>query len=50
MSCALLNVVLNCIFYGENVTKQDPMGPSQDRPLTHVLFFSSCLKYIDNSI
>ena len=30
------------------VTKQDPMGLSQDRPLPHILCFSPSLKYLDN--
>lgn len=29
---------------GLNETKQDPMGPSPDRPLPHILCFSSSLK------
>ena len=33
-----------------SVTKQDLMGPSWDRPLPHILCFSSSLKYLDNSI
>ena len=33
-----------------SVTQQDPVGPSWDRPLPHMLCFSSSLKYQDNSI
>ena len=32
------------------VTEQDPMGPSQERPLLHSLCWSASLKYLDNSI
>ena len=37
-------------FASELVTEQDPMGPSQDRPLPHILCCSSSLKDLDNSI
>ena len=32
------------------VTEQDSMWPSWDRPLSHILCFSSALKYPDNSL
>ena len=35
---------------GGEVTKQDPMGSSWDRPLPRILCCSSPLKYLDNSI
>lgn len=34
---------------GLNVTKQDPMGPSLDRPLPQILRFRSSLKYSDRN-
>ena len=33
-----------------SVTKQDPLGPSQNKPFLHILCFSSSLKNLDNSI
>ena len=32
------------------VTKWNPAGSSQDRPLPHILCYSSSLRYLDNSI
>ena len=44
------NIIIDTIFCNANVTGQDPMGPSLDRPLPHILCFRSSLKYLDNSI
>ena len=38
------------LFSASFVTEQDPMGPSWDRCLPHILCFSSSLKYLGNSI
>ena len=35
---------------GNSVTVQDPMSTSGDRPLSHILCFSSSLEYLDNSV
>ena len=38
---------LRLTFFSQVVTEKDPMGPSKDRPLPHILCFSSSLKYLD---
>ena len=35
---------------GKSITEQDPMGTSGERPLSHMLCFSSSLQYLDNSV
>ena len=33
--------------FGVSETRQDAMGPSQNRPLPHIRLFSSSLKFLD---
>ena len=43
-------IIMQQTVLDELLTEQDPMGPSRDRSLLHILCFSSSLKDLDNSI